>query len=58
MTPKGWKTSEFWIVNLNNIGIVLAGFAGALSPKWAALLITGSNVAYAISRGLSKFNQP
>ena len=58
MTPKGWKTSEFWIVNLNNIGIILDGFAGALSPKWEALLITGSNVAYAISRGLSKFNQP
>lgn len=54
MLKTGWKTTEFWATFLSNAGAFMAGFAGLLTPKWAAFLITGSTIAYTISRGLAK----
>ena len=50
----GWKTSEFWITTLGQIGAIIAACTGALPAKYAALAVTASQVAYAISRGLAK----
>lgn len=55
MTP-GWQTSEFWMTALGHVGLVLAAASGALPSKYAALAGTLSQVAYNLSRGLTKAN--
>lgn len=53
LTP-GWKTSEFWMTALSHAGVLLAAAAGVLPPKYAALAVAASQVAYNLSRGLAK----
>ncbi len=53
VTP-GWKTSEFWMTAVGQIGLVLAAVSGALPPKYAVLAGALSQVAYNVSRGLAK----
>jgi hypothetical protein len=54
----GWKTTEFWVTVIGEIGAVCAAATGVLPPKYAAALMTISAVAYKISRGLAKINVP
>lgn len=50
----GIKTTEFWLTVATSIGAALAAAADALPDQWAVIAVTVSNVAYAISRGISK----
>ncbi len=49
-----YKTSEFWLHMLANAGGALAAFKGYMSPNLYAILLTLSNGAYALARGLAK----
>ena len=53
MTP-GWQTSEFWMTALGHVGLILATASGVLPAKYAALAGALSQVAYNVSRGLTK----
>lgn len=50
----GYKTSEFIIMILTNVGVVTATLAGNLPGKWAVICGIISTCAYSISRGLAK----
>ena len=50
----GIKTTEFWLTVATSVGAALAAAANVLPEQWAAIAITVSNVAYAISRGMAK----
>ncbi len=52
-TP-GWKTSEFWMTAIGQLGLVCAAASGALPTKYAVLAGALSQVAYSVSRGLAK----
>ena len=52
-TP-GWRTSEFWMTTLGHFGLILAAASGALPAKYAAVAGALSQVAYNLSRGLTK----
>ena len=52
-TP-GWQTSEFWMTTLGHLGLILAAASGALPAKYAAIAAALSQVAYNLSRGLTK----
>jgi hypothetical protein len=52
----GWKTTEFWVSALAIVGLVASSASAGLSEKYAAIGATISAAAYAISRGLAKFN--
>lgn len=54
----GYKTTEFLVVLLTDIGVVTASITGNLSPKYAALAASISVAAYALSRGLAKLYPP
>jgi hypothetical protein len=54
----GWKTTEFWVSTLSIVGLVVSSASAGLSEKYAAIGATISGAAYAISRGLAKFNAP
>ena len=53
----GWKTSEFWMTALGHAGLILAAATGALPAKYAAIAAALSQVAYNLSRGLTKNGQ-
>ena len=53
VTP-GWKTSEFWMTAIGQIGLVLAAASGALPTKYAVFAGALSQVAYSVSRGMAK----
>ncbi len=53
LTP-GWQTSEFWMTTLGHAGLILAAASGALPAKYAAIAGALSQVAYNLSRGLTK----
>jgi hypothetical protein len=55
---EGYKTTEFFIVVLTNIGLVLASSADWLTPHYAAIGAAVSSAAYALARGLAKLNPP
>ena len=50
----GWQTSEFWMTTLGHVGLILAAASGALPAKYAALAASLSQVAYNLSRGITK----
>lgn len=50
----GWKTSEFWVMILTQIGSISASLAGFVDPKIATILMAISGTAYTISRGWAK----
>ena len=50
----GFKTTEFAITVLTDVGIVAAALAGNLTPRWAAIAAAVSTSAYALARGLAK----
>jgi uncharacterized protein (DUF58 family) len=52
----GYKTTEFIVTILLNVGVICAALAGSLSPRWAAIASSVSVAAYAIARGLAKEN--
>ena len=54
----GYKTSEFAVVVLTNIGLILASSSDWLTPRYAALGAAASAAAYALARGLAKLNPP
>ncbi len=54
----GWKTSEFWVSFFVIIGSTAAVLMDHLDPKYAVIASSISSLAYAISRGLSKKNEP
>lgn len=51
---RGILTSEFWVAVLTDVGAVLAAIVGNLPPQWAAVVATGSTIAYSIARALTK----
>ena len=53
LTP-GWRTSEFWMTALGHAGLILAAASGTLPAKYAAIAGALSQVAYNLSRGLTK----
>ena len=53
LTP-GWQTSEFWMTALGHVGLILATASGVLPAKYAAIAGALSQVAYNVSRGLTK----
>lgn len=55
---KGWKTSEFWITATAVIGLFVSSAASVLAPKYAAIGVSVSAAAYALSRGLAKLFPP
>lgn len=59
MTLKpGYKTTEFLVVVLTNIGLIAAASASWLPPRYAAIGAAVSTAAYALARGLAKLNPP
>lgn len=54
----GYKTTEFLIVVLTDIGLVVSASADWLPPRYAALGSTIAAAAYAASRGLAKLYPP
>ena len=50
------KRTEFWIALLATIGAVFANSQGWITPEYAAIVATVSAAAYALSRGLAKYN--
>ena len=54
----GYKTTEFLVVVLTNVGVIVAAAADWLPPRYAALAAAASTAAYAIARGLAKLNPP
>lgn len=50
----GFKTTEFYVTVLTDIGLVAASVGGVLPSKWAAIAAGVAQAAYAISRGLTK----
>lgn len=59
-TRPGWKTTEFWIVVLTNVGIIGGQVIDVLHlpPRYAELGLVVVNAAYAIARGLAKTGVP
>ena len=53
-TTPGWQTSEFWMTALGQVGFLLAAVGGFLPPQYAAIAAAASQVAYSISRGMTK----
>jgi len=53
-TKPGIYTTEFWIIVLTALGMVLAGAQDWIPAKWAGILTAASAAAYAIARGLAK----
>jgi hypothetical protein len=54
MLKPGWRTTEFVVTVLVSVGAVVAAFADALTPRYAAIASAVSVAAYAIARGLAK----
>lgn len=52
-TPRGIKTSEFWLTVLGMLSLLLLVLAGRMTSE-AALAIAGSAGSYALSRGIAK----
>ena len=52
----GWQTSEFWMTTLGHVGLILAAASGALPAQYAAVAGALSQVAYNLSRGITKAN--
>lgn len=50
----GWRTSEFWVVILFTLGMVLSAIAGWLPAEWATIAAAIADGLYAVSRGLAK----
>ena len=57
-TKEFWRTSEFWISILTNLGALASAIAGALPMKYAVPLMGLVNGLYAVSRGLAKAGVP
>ena len=55
-TTPGWQTSEFWMTTLGHVGLILAAASGALPAQYAAIAGALSQVAYNLSRGITKAN--
>lgn len=54
----GYKTSEFVVVVLTNVGLIFSASADWLPPRYAALGSAISTAAYAVARGLAKVAPP
>jgi hypothetical protein len=54
----GYKTTEFWVMALTDIGLVIASASTSLAPRYAALGAAISTGLYTTSRGLAKLNPP
>ena len=54
----GYKTTEFLVWALANLGAILAAWPGDLAPRYAAVITAVSSGAYALSRGLAKLYPP
>jgi hypothetical protein len=51
---RGYKTTEFWVTLLALVGLVASSASAHLPPRYAAIGVSVSTAAYAISRGLAK----
>jgi hypothetical protein len=54
----GYKTTEFWVAVLTDLGLILASSTTSLAPRYAALGAAISSGLYAVARGLAKLNPP
>ena len=54
MLKPGWQTTEFIATVLVAVGSVVASFADALTPRYAAIASAVATAAYALARGLAK----
>ena len=50
------KRTSFWIAVATVVGAWAAAAAGQLSPDWAVIMTAISSGAYALSRGLAKYD--
>ena len=51
------KSVEFWVAVITGLAAVAASATGLMDSATAAYVTTGTSAAYALSRGLAKFNQ-
>lgn len=58
MIRRGIHTSEFLITLLAGLGVVAGAVAQVIPPSTAGTLGTVAAVAYVISRGIAKLNNP
>ena len=58
MIRRGRNTSEFFITLLAGLGVVAGAVAQVIPPGTAGTLGTIAAVAYVISRGIAKLNNP
>lgn len=50
----GYLTTEFWVAVLTSVGAIAADASNVLPPRYTALLVGLSTLAYSVSRGLAK----
>lgn len=58
MIRRGRNTSEFFITLLAGLGVIAGAVAQVIPPDTAGTLGTIAAVAYVVSRGLAKLNNP
>jgi hypothetical protein len=54
----GYKTTEFAVAVLTDVGVLAAALSGHLAPQWAGIVAAVSTAAYSASRGLAKLATP
>lgn len=50
----GWKTTEFWLTILTNLGSVVGALSGVIPADLAVKIIAGINGTYAVARSVLK----
>jgi len=58
MLKPGYKTTEFLITLLTDVGLIVSAAAGVLPHRYAAIGAVVAQAAYAIARGLAKLSPP
>ena len=52
----GWKTTEFWVTVLAGLGLLVTKLSTSLPASYTYIALAVAAGAYAVSRGISKFN--
>jgi hypothetical protein len=54
----GYKTTEFWVAVLTDVGLVVASASTSLAPRYAAIGAAVTSGLYTVARGIAKQNPP
>jgi hypothetical protein len=54
----GYKTTEFWVAVLTDVGLVVASASSSLAPRYAAIGAAVTSGLYTVARGIAKQNPP